>query len=111
MASLYADALDLSDRLTALRRAIHGEPELGLHTPRTMAKVRAALAHLPLEWRTGPSTTGAVAVLRGGGNTGRTVLLRGDMDALPMGEETGCPSPPPFPARCMPAGMMRIRPC
>jgi metal-dependent amidase/aminoacylase/carboxypeptidase family protein len=70
MASLYADALDLSDRLTALRRAIHGEPELGLHTPRTMAKVRAALAHLPLEWRTGPSTTGAVAVLRGAGTRG-----------------------------------------
>lgn len=91
MASLYADALDLSDRLTALRRAIHGEPELGLHTPRTMAKVRAALAHLPLEWREGPSTTGAVAILRGGGGSGRTVLLRGDMDALPMGEETGLP--------------------
>jgi amidohydrolase len=91
MASLYADALDLSDRLTALRRAIHGEPELGLHTPRTMAKVRDSLAHLPLEWRQGPSTTGAVALLRGGAATGRTVLLRGDMDALPMGEETGLP--------------------
>jgi hippurate hydrolase len=91
MASLYADALELSDRLTALRRAIHAEPELGLHTPRTIAKVREALAHLPLEWREGPSTTGAVALLKGGASTGRTVLLRGDMDALPMGEETGLP--------------------
>lgn len=91
MATLYADALDLSDRLTALRRAIHAEPELGLHTPLTIAKVRAALAHLPLEWRVGPSTTGAVAVLRGGAGPGPTVLLRGDMDALPMGEETGLP--------------------
>ncbi|MFQ3596627.1 MAG: M20 family metallopeptidase [Sphingomonadaceae bacterium] len=73
-----------------LRRAIHREPELGLHTPRTMAKVRAALADLPLAWREGPSTSGMVAVLQGGAN-GRTVLLRGDMDALPMPEDTGLP--------------------
>ena len=74
----------------ALRRAIHAEPELGLQTPKTLAKVRAALAGLPLEWKTGPSTTGAVAVLRGA-KPGRTVLLRGDMDALPMPEDTGLP--------------------
>jgi amidohydrolase len=72
----------------ALRRAIHAEPELGLQTPKTLAKVRAALADLPLEWKTGPSTTGAIAVLRGA-LPGRTVLLRGDMDALPMPEDTG----------------------
>ena len=74
----------------ALRRAIHAEPELGLQTPKTLAKVRAALAGLPLEWKTGGSTTGAVAVLRGA-KPGRTVLLRGDMDALPMPEDTGLP--------------------
>ena len=74
----------------ALRRAIHAEPELGLQTPKTMAKVRASLAGLPLEWKTGASTTGAVAVLRGG-KPGRTVLLRGDMDALPMPEDTDVP--------------------
>lgn len=74
----------------ALRRAIHAEPELGLQTPKTMAKVRAALDGLPLEWKTGASTTGAVAVLRGA-HPGRTVLLRGDMDALPMPEDTGLP--------------------
>src|SRR6185503_5651224 len=72
----------------ALLRAIHAEPELGLQTPRTMAKVRAALGGLPLEWKTGKSTTGAIAVLRGA-KPGRTVLLRGDMDALPMPEDTG----------------------
>ena len=74
--------------IVALRRAIHAEPELGLHTPETMAKVRAALADLPLEWREGPSCTGAVAVLKGG-KPGPAVLLRGDMDALPMDENTG----------------------
>ena len=71
-----------------LRRAIHTEPELGLDLPKTTAKVRAALAGLPLEIREGPSTTGLVAILRGPAN-GRTVLLRGDMDALPLTEDTG----------------------
>ena len=76
--------------VVALRRAIHAEPEVGLQCPLTTAKVKAALAGLPLEFREGPSTTGLIAILRGGGN-GRTVLLRGDMDALPMQEETGLP--------------------
>ena len=74
--------------MTALRRAIHAEPELGLHNPRTAEKIMAALAGLPLEYRTAPSTTGIIATLKGPAN-GRTVLLRGDTDALPMPEETG----------------------
>ena len=72
----------------SLRRAIHIEPELGLRLPKTTAKVKAALADLPLEIREGPSTSGLIAVLRGPAN-GRTVLLRGDMDALPLIEDTG----------------------
>ncbi|MDP3907588.1 M20 family metallopeptidase [Novosphingobium sp.] len=88
---LLEAARAIADDITALRRAIHAEPELGLHTPRTRDKVRAALAGLPLEWREGPSTTGLVATLKGGAGAGRSVLLRGDMDALPMPEETGLP--------------------
>ncbi|QUD86683.1 M20 metallopeptidase family protein [Phenylobacterium montanum] len=72
----------------ALRRAIHEDPELGLDCPRTTEKILKALQGLPLEIRQGPSTTGLVAILRGGGD-GRTVLLRGDMDALPLQEDTG----------------------
>ncbi len=87
--SLIEDARSIASEITTLRRAIHAEPELGLHTPKTRDKVRMALAHLPLEWREGPSTTGMVAILKGGGGPGRSVLLRGDMDALPMPEETG----------------------
>jgi hippurate hydrolase len=81
------------ERLTdaiALRRAIHAEPELGLDLPKTTAKVKAALAGLPLELREGPSTSGILAILKGPAN-GRTVLLRGDMDALPLTEDTGLP--------------------
>lgn len=81
-------ALAVQDQTVALRRAIHQDPELGLDTPRTLAKVRAALKDLPLEWKCGPSCSGAVAILRGA-RPGRTVLLRGDMDALPMSESTG----------------------
>ena len=85
---LLQDARGIADRITALRRAIHADPELGLETPKTLAKVRAELADLPLEWREGTSCTGAVAILNAG-KAGRSVLLRGDMDALPMPEETG----------------------
>ncbi len=90
---LLRQAEALAEPITALRRAIHAEPELGLQTPLTAAKVRAALAHLPLTWREGPSTTGLVATLKGEAGEGREgrrrVLLRGDMDALEMPEETG----------------------
>jgi hippurate hydrolase len=80
----------LLNEMVALRRAIHAEPELGLETPRTTAKAKQALAGLPLEIFEGSSTSGFVAVLRGPAN-GRKVLLRGDMDALPLVEETGLP--------------------
>ncbi len=82
------EATALLPELVALRRDIHGEPELGLQNPKTTAKVKAALAGLPLDIREGGSTSGLVATLRGGAN-GRTVLLRGDTDALPMTEDTG----------------------
>ncbi|HET8613433.1 MAG TPA: M20 family metallopeptidase [Sphingomonas sp.] len=84
------EAQALLPDLVALRRAIHAEPELGLSLPRTTAKVKEALVGLPLKYREGPSTTGLVAILRGA-EEGRTVLLRGDMDALPMHEDTGLP--------------------
>src|SRR3546814_7400518 len=85
---LLESARGLSANIVSLRRAIHAEPELGLQTPATLAKVREALADLPLAWREGTSCTGAVATLEGA-KPGRRVLLRGDMDALPMEEKTG----------------------
>jgi hippurate hydrolase len=96
--ALLDEARGIAGRITALRRAIHAEPELGLETPKTLAKVRAELADLPLEWREGPSCTGAVATLNAG-MAGRSALLRGDMDALPMAEETGLPFASTLPGR------------
>ncbi len=77
-----------SDQLIALRRAIHAEPELGLDTPLTRDKLEAALAGLPLTVIRSNQTSGIVAVLEGA-RAGPTVLLRGDMDALPIEEATG----------------------
>ncbi len=96
--NLLAAARAIEPRIVALRRAIHAEPELGLDTPLTLAKVRAELADLPLEWRTGTSATGAVATLKGA-KPGPSVLLRGDMDALPMPENTGLPFASTIPGR------------
>ena len=72
----------------ALRRAIHAEPELGLDCPRTTEKLKGALAGLPLTICDSKATSGFIARLDGA-TPGRTVLLRGDMDALPIHEETG----------------------
>ncbi|WP_104086814.1 M20 family metallopeptidase [Arthrobacter sp. GMC3] len=73
--------------LRELRRSLHRDPEVGLDLPRTQAKVLAALEGLGLEITLGTRTTSITAVLRGV-SPGPTVLLRGDMDALPVIEET-----------------------
>jgi hippurate hydrolase len=73
-----------------LRRRIHRQPELGLVLPETQKAVLEALADLDLEIHTGGATSAVVAVLRGA-RPGPTLLLRADMDALPMQEDTNLP--------------------
>ncbi|WP_285617419.1 M20 family metallopeptidase [Kineosporia sp. NBRC 101677] len=75
----------IAPELIALRRTLHAEPELMLDLPRTQATVLAALEGLDLEIATGRGLSSVVAVLRGG-RPGPAVLLRGDMDALPIRE-------------------------
>nr|WP_042374776.1 M20 family metallopeptidase [Streptacidiphilus neutrinimicus] len=84
------EARPLAAELTALRREIHAEPELGRRLPRTQRRVLDALAGLPLEIGTGAALSSVTAVLRGA-RPGPTVLLRADMDALPLTEATGLP--------------------
>jgi hippurate hydrolase len=67
---------------------MHREPEVGLDLPRTQQKVLAALAGLGLRVDTGSTSTSVTAVLTGA-VAGPTVLLRADMDALPLTEQTG----------------------
>lgn len=80
------DAQALVPDLVDLRRSIHREPEVGLDLPRTQAKVLDALDGLDLEITTGTGLSSVTAVLRGA-KPGPTVLLRGDMDALPIEED------------------------
>jgi hippurate hydrolase len=79
-------ARDLQDRTVELRRSIHAEPELGLDLPATQAKIVEALTGLGLDITLGESCTSVVADLDTG-KPGPTVLLRGDMDALPLTED------------------------
>ena len=88
------DALAVSRRigpeLVDLRRRLHRIPELGLHLPDTQAAVLEALAGLDLEVTVGESLSSVVAVLRGRAPVSGerpVVLLRGDMDALPVTEQ------------------------
>jgi amidohydrolase len=87
---LHAQARSVQPRTVALRRALHRRPELGLDLPRTRDAVVAALADLPVQVHLGRSVSSVVAVLEGA-RPGPTVLLRGDMDALPLSEDTGLP--------------------
>jgi len=84
---LREEAAGIAGEIAELRHSIHREPEIGLDLPKTQAKVLAALDGLPLEVSTGQGLSSVTAVLRGG-RPGPVVLLRGDMDALPVTEET-----------------------
>ncbi|MET7458877.1 M20 family metallopeptidase [Nonomuraea sp. NPDC005501] len=81
--------------LVSLRRALHADPELGLALPLTQRRVLDALGGLPLEIALGAASTSVTAVLRGRGKRsaeeGPVVLLRADMDALPVQEQTVLP--------------------
>ncbi len=86
------EARALLPAAVTLRRRIHRKPELGLQLPLTTAAVLDSLAGLDVDIARGPSTSGLVVSLAGtkpAPRQGRTILLRGDMDALPMPEETG----------------------
>jgi hippurate hydrolase len=86
--TLLIEARDLLPEAVRLRRRLHQRPEVGLDLPFTQDEVLAALDGLPLSVRTGEATSSVVATLDGA-RPGPTILLRGDMDALPMPEDTG----------------------
>ena len=87
LTTLRDEARDLLDETVALRRTLHRWPELGNDLPVTKEQVLAALEGLPLQITEHSTTSGIAAVLEGG-KPGPTVLLRGDMDALPLHEDT-----------------------
>src|SRR5687767_11972524 len=80
-------AADTTERdfVVALRRDLHQHPELAFEEVRTSETVARVLAEAGLEVRRGIARTGVVGVLRGA-RPGRTMLIRADMDALPVQE-------------------------
>lgn len=90
-APFLAEAEALRDELVAIRRDLHMHPELGFQEVRTARIVSEKLNALGYEVMTGVGKTGVVGLLAGGQPGERTVLLRFDMDALPIQEENDVP--------------------
>jgi amidohydrolase len=87
---LLEAARRLKAQLVEDRRAIHQNPELAYQEVKTSARVAERLTALGIEHRTGIAETGVIGIIEGS-RPGRTVILRGDMDALPILEETPVP--------------------
>ena len=90
MHAFISEAQTLFEYTRSLRRDFHAHPELGFHEVRTAGIVARELTALGLEVHTGVGGTGVVAILEGA-KPGPVVLIRADMDALPIHEETGAP--------------------
>ncbi len=90
MTSLLSEAQDILPGVVDLRRKIHANPELGNNLPATTQAVVDAIADLPLTLRFSEKTTSIIATLEGA-KPGKRILLRGDMDALPMPEDNDLP--------------------
>ncbi len=91
----WRDEVGLTDeqrgRLIEVRRDLHRHPELGFAEHRTAAVVAARLEELGLDVTPGVAGTGVVGVLEGGGGPGPCLMLRADMDALPVAERADTP--------------------
>ena len=88
MTDFYKEALDLFTFSQAIRRDLHMHPELGFHEVRTSGIISKELRELGLEVTTGIAKTGVIAMIEGS-KPGPVVMLRFDIDALPINEQTG----------------------
>ncbi|MCD8120903.1 MAG: M20 family metallopeptidase [Clostridiales bacterium] len=85
---LLQEALDMNEELVANRRALHQIPELGTSLPATVAFVTGKLKEMGIEYQVYEDCSCVVATI---GQGGKCFMLRSDMDALPVEEETGLP--------------------
>lgn len=88
--NVLSNAASLEQKAIAWRHDIHQHPELGNQETRTAALIAEHLRSLGMQVETGVGTTGVVGLLEGS-KPGPVVALRADMDALPVGEQTGLP--------------------
>ena len=87
--SIKTRADELASTMVTWRRDLHQQPELGFEEVKTAAYVKERLDALDLEVHTGIAQTGMAAILRAKNPEGPGVLLRADMDALPVTEAPG----------------------
>jgi amidohydrolase len=90
MSEILDAAQAIAEEIVSDRRIIHASPELKYQETKTAALVEARLSDLGIEHRGGVGGTGVIGLVRGA-RPGRTVLLRADMDALPITEESDAP--------------------
>jgi hippurate hydrolase len=88
LAALLGEARGLLPDIVEIRRRIHRQPEIGTELPRTQALIVDELERLGLTSTRGRALSSVTAVIDGA-RPGPTILLRADMDALPVGETTG----------------------
>lgn len=89
---------EIEPHLIGLRRDIHAHPETGFDVERTAGVVARELEELGIECQTGVGRTGVVGLIKGG-RPGPTLLIRADMDALPIEEQTGLPFASVYPGK------------
>ena len=88
LADLLGAARAIAPDVTAIRRRIHRRPEIGMDLPVTQDVIVEELGKIGLEGRRGVALSSVTATIEGG-RPGPTVVLRADMDALPLREDTG----------------------
>ncbi|HET7466238.1 MAG TPA: M20/M25/M40 family metallo-hydrolase, partial [Candidatus Dormibacteraeota bacterium] len=88
---LLESAKSIESKIVSTRRTIHSHPEMGFQEEQTSTLVQARLRDLGIPFRAGLAKTGVVAQIKGELGDGPCVLLRADMDALPIDEQSGVP--------------------
>lgn len=84
--SYVTEAKAIFDEVVGWRRALHQIPEIGVELPKTVAFITARLAEMGIAYEVYEDCSCVTATI---GSGGKCILLRGDMDALPVGEESG----------------------
>ncbi|MCR5346220.1 MAG: amidohydrolase [Fretibacterium sp.] len=87
---MWQECKDLQEYIVNIRRALHQIPELGTNLPETQAVICAELDKLGIEYRKNQGDSGITGSIKGE-KPGKTILLRADIDALPITEQTGIP--------------------
>lgn len=85
---MWEKCKELQNDLVCLRREFHQIPEVGDHLPETQARVCAELDKMGIPYKKNTVDSGVIAMIEGG-QPGKVIALRADMDALPITEGTG----------------------